>query len=84
MPRHHKVQLLTKETKPHQKDLLIQSRFQSQTHHDDADTNADPADDVQFVVEHLADGSWTVLRVTNKTNAIQHNRGYHLLALVMF
>lgn len=32
-----------------------------QTHHDDADTDANPADDVQFVVEHLVDGSRTAL-----------------------
>lgn len=33
-----------------------------QTHHDDADTDADPADDVQFVVEHLVDGGRTALK----------------------
>lgn len=31
------------------------------THHDDADTDANPADDVQFVVEHLVNSSWTAL-----------------------
>lgn len=31
------------------------------SHHDDTDTDADPADDVQFVVEHLVDGGRTAL-----------------------
>lgn len=31
------------------------------SHHDDADTDADPADDVQFGVEHLVDCSRTAL-----------------------
>lgn len=30
-------------------------------HHDDADADADPADDVQFVVEHLVNSSRTAL-----------------------
>lgn len=38
-----------------------------QTHHDDADTDADPANDVQFVVEHLVDGSRTALTEQEKT-----------------
>lgn len=31
------------------------------SHHDDTDADADPADDVQFVVEHLVDGGRTAL-----------------------
>lgn len=33
-----------------------------QTHHDDTDTDADPPDDVQLVVEHLVDDGWTGLK----------------------
>ncbi len=40
---------------------LLQDFSDPQTHHDDADTDADPADDVQSVVEHLVDGSRTAL-----------------------
>lgn len=39
------------------------------SHHDDADTDADPADDVQFGVEHLVDCSRTAL-----TEQMERNR----------
>lgn len=36
------------------------------THHDDADTDADPADDVQFIVEHLVNSGRTALTEQQK------------------
>lgn len=51
------VQVQPGETKQHLKCHL------PQTHHDDADTDSNSADDVQFVVEHLVDGDWTALSV---------------------
>lgn len=35
-------------------------------HHDDADADPDPTDDVQFAVEHLVDGRRTALTSQGK------------------
>lgn len=36
------------------------------THHDDADADADPADDVQLTVEHLVNSRRTALMIQGR------------------
>lgn len=42
--------------------LLISCGNSPHTHHNDSNTNANPTNDVQPVVEHLVDGSRTALK----------------------